>query len=234
MSRYGIVLTLPVLFVAGLTAWAAVQDGPAGQAASPVPPVPEKPLAAGQDDGRAVLAGGCFWCVEVALEPLEGVLSVTSGYAGGDPATANYDAVSNGRTNHAEVVLIEYDPEQITYDELLRVHFATHDPTTKDRQGPDVGRQYRSAIFYDGDAEREVAEAYIQQMTAAGTFADPIVTTLEPLTEFHPAEAYHQDFVERNPAHPYVVRWALPKVEKVKKTFPDLLTARAPSTQPAE
>lgn len=166
----------------------------------------------------AVFAGGCFWCTEAVFEQLPGVSDVVSGYAGGTRETANYKAVSTGNTDHAEAIRITYDPRKVTYGQLLYLFFLTHDPTTKDRQGPDVGRQYRSAIFFANDDEKRVAAAYIRQLDEAKAFSRPIVTTLEPLTEFFPAEEYHQDFAERNPSHPYIQRWALPKVEKAKKT----------------
>lgn len=171
----------------------------------------------------AVFAAGCFWCVEAVFEQLEGVTDVVSGYAGGTAATAKYDVVSSGDTDHAEAVKITYDPSKISYATLLQVLFTTHDPTTLNRQGPDWGRQYRSTIFYANDDEKKVAAAYIAQLNAARTFRSPVVTTLEPLQEFFPAEAYHQDFVRRNPSQPYVVAQSLPKVDKVRKEFPALL-----------
>jgi len=170
----------------------------------------------------AVLAGGCFWCTEAVFQQLKGVSDVTSGYAGDSKETANYERVCRGDTNHAESIQITYDPSQITYGELLRVFFTTHDPTTKDAQGPDHGHQYRSAIFYANEDQEKVAEAYIKQLEDAKTFAPKkIVTTLEPLTQFYPAEKYHQDFMTLNPDHPYIQHWAVPKVAKVKKAFPD-------------
>ncbi len=175
------------------------------------------------DVAEAVIAGGCFWCVEGVFEELAGVHDVISGYAGGDQATANYKAVSAGETNHAEAVKIIYDPKQMSYEQLLQVHFATHDPTTKDRQGNDVGPQYRSTIFYADEQEKQLAEAFLADVTEAKAFKSPIVTTLEPLTEFFPAEAYHQNYVCRNPNAGYVRGVALPKVEKVREKFKDLL-----------
>ena len=204
-------------------------------------PEPEVDLPApGEDETTriAVFAAGCFWCVEAVFEPLRGVVSVVSGYAGGTEASATYDAVSAGRTRHAEAVEIVYDPREITYGELLRVLFATHDPTTKDRQGPDRGPQYRSTIFYANDQEKYVAQKYIDQLTEAEAFDAPIVTTLEPLEKFHDAEKYHQDFVRLNPDHPYVRQWALPKIEKVRKQFGDELkdaeADQPAATQPSE
>ena len=197
-------------------------------------PKMDLPAAEPGEVRTAVFAGGCFWCVEAVFEQLEGVRYVVSGYAGGSAETAQYEAVSNGGTDHAEAVRITYDPAKITFGQLLRVFFATHDPTTKDRQGPDWGRQYRSAVFFADDDQKRVAEAYIRQLDEAKVFDKPIVTTLEPLSEFYAAEQYHQDFVQRNPRHPYVQQWAVPKVEKVRTNFPDQLKSAAtqPATQP--
>jgi peptide methionine sulfoxide reductase msrA/msrB len=175
------------------------------------------------ETAEAVFAGGCFWCVEGVFEQLDGVLDVISGYAGGDKATANYEAVSTGDTRHAEAVKIIYDPKKVSYDQLLKVHFATHDPTTLNRQGNDVGPQYRSTIFYKDDKEKQLAEAFISDLNDAKAFNQPTVTTLEPLTEFYPAEAYHQNFVCRNPRQGYVRSVALPKVEKVRSKFKDMI-----------
>lgn len=177
-----------------------------------------------QDIGRAVLAGGCFWCVEAVYQPLDGVQSVVSGYAGGDAGSANYEAVCSGRTGHAEVVEVRYDPHRISFGALLKLFFAVaHDPTQKDRQGNDRGPQYRSAIFPVDEAQRKVAEAYIQQLDNASAFTAPIVTTLEPGHPFHPAEDYHQDFARRNPNQPYITHVAKPKLEKLHAAFPELL-----------
>jgi peptide-methionine (S)-S-oxide reductase len=151
------------------------------------------------------------------------VSDVVSGYAGDIAQTANYEAVCGGGTNHAEAIRITYDPSKVTFGQLLRVFFATHDPTTKDRQGPDSGRQYRSAIFYQNEDEKRVAEAYIKQLDDARIFPRPIVTTLEPLTQFFPAEGYHQDFARTNPSHPYIRQQALPKVAKVREKFGEMI-----------
>jgi len=172
---------------------------------------------------EVVLAGGCFWCVEAVFEELDGVSEAISGYAGGTAATANYEAVCSGQTGHAEVVKIVYDPSKISYGELLRVHFATHDPTTLNRQGADAGPQYRSAIFFANDEEQAVAAAYLKKLKASGVFPRPVVTKLEPLTKFYPAETKHQNFVCDNPDQGYVRAVALPKVAKVRKAFPDKL-----------
>jgi peptide-methionine (S)-S-oxide reductase len=188
--------------------------------------LPDPVLDAKNEKGTqtAVFAGGCFWCTEVVFEQLQGVSDVVSGYAGDSKQTAKYDLVSSGRTKHAESIQIKYDPSKISYGQLLKVFFgAAHDPTQLNRQGPDHGTQYRSAIFYVTDEQKRVAEAYIQQLTAAKAFDKPIVTQVAPLTAFYAAEQYHQDFVKRNPSHGYVVVNALPKVKKVKQYFPALV-----------
>jgi methionine-S-sulfoxide reductase len=181
--------------------------------------------AAHNDASRAeaVFAGGCFWCVEAVFRQLDGVLDVTSGYAGGAAETAHYEAVSTGRTGHAESVKIVYDPRKISYETLLKVHFATHDPTTLNRQGHDAGTQYRSAIFYANPHEKQLAEAMIADLRDAKVFGRPIVTRLEPLTAFYPAEAWHQNYVTCNLQQPYVQAVAMPKVAKVRAKFKDLL-----------
>jgi len=176
----------------------------------------------------AVFAGGCFWCVEAVFEELDGVIEVTSGYAGGSKETADYKTVCTGTTGHAEAVQIEYDPTKISYEELLKVHFATHDPTTLNRQGNDIGTQYRSAIFFANEEEKELAKAFIADLTEAKVFKSPIVTTLEPLKEFYPAEAYHQNYVCLNPNQPYIRSVALPKVAKVREKFKDKLKETSP------
>jgi peptide methionine sulfoxide reductase msrA/msrB len=169
---------------------------------------------------RLVLAGGCFWCVEAVFREIDGVLEVVSGYAGGDANDANYRAVCTGETGHAEAVEIIYDPAKVSLEKLLEVHFATHDPTTLNRQGADVGPQYRSAIFYANEDEKRAAETFIKKLGDSKAFGGkPIVTTLEPLTQFYPAEAYHQNFVCRNPMQGYVRGVALPTEEKARETF---------------
>jgi peptide-methionine (S)-S-oxide reductase len=207
------------LALAAALVWGVTWGAPASTL--PNPEVDIQP-AAGQQ--TAIFAGGCFWCTEIVFEQLKGVKKVVSGYAGGTKATANYKAVSEGRTEHAESIQITFDPKQITYGQLLKVFFATaHDPTTLNRQGPDHGKQYRSAIFYVNDEQKKVAEAYIAQLTKANAFSQPIVTQIAPGKEFFPAEAYHQDFVTNNPTHPYVVVNALPKIKKTRQQFPELV-----------
>lgn len=183
-----------------------------------------------------VVAGGCFWCVEGVYEQLKGVKTAVSGYAGGTKETANYEIVCTGRTAHAEAVKITYDPSQITYGELLRVLFSVIDPTTKDQQGPDYGTQYRSAIFYENDDQKKVAEAYIKQLDAAKAFPRPIVTTLEPLKPdaFYAAEGYHQGYVACHLKNGYVRQEAIPKIDKVREKFKDQVKPEAPATQQAE
>jgi len=184
----------------------------------------DEPEQAATGRKQVVLAGGCFWCVEAVYEQLDGVIDVESGYAGGDAATANYNDVKTGRTDHAEAVRITYDPSKITYGTILKVFFSTaHDPTTLNRQGADVGPQYRSAIFYATDQQKKIAADYIKQLDEAGVFRDPIVTTLEPLEKFYVAETYHQDYAKQNPSQPYIQGVSKPKVDKTRQAYPDLL-----------
>ncbi|MBI1369108.1 MAG: peptide-methionine (S)-S-oxide reductase MsrA [Planctomycetes bacterium] len=180
------------------------------------------------DAAQAVFAGGCFWCTEAVFEELEGVYEVVSGYAGGSAETANYKTVCTGLTGHAESIKIYYDPKRISYEKLLEVHFATHDPTSLNHQGADYGTQYRSAIFYANDEEKEAAAKMIEHLNASGKYDKPIVTTLEPLKGFYEAEIYHQNFVCNNPYQGYVRAVAIPKVEKVREKFPELLKKESP------
>ncbi len=187
---------------------------------------PDPELDISGTDGKqiAVLAGGCFWCVEAVFAELSGVLGVTSGYAGDSAATANYEAVCTGATKHAEVIRIEFDPAHISYGQLLKLFFSVaHDPTQLNRQGNDRGRQYRSAIFYVDEEQKRVATAYIHQLNQAGVFASEIVTTLEPLEAFYEAEIYHQKYAERNPDQPYIAMVSMPKVDKLRQYYSDML-----------
>lgn len=178
----------------------------------------------GATEDRAVFAGGCFWGVEAVFERLKGVSNAVSGYAGGSKWSAHYEIVSLGTTGHAESVQVTHDPSVISYGQLLKVFFSVaHDPTQLNRQGPDFGTQYRSSIFYTSEEQKQVALAYIQQLTDAKVFSRKIVTTVVPLEAFYPAEAYHQNFLDRNPTYPYIVYNDLPKLEDLKKEFPDLL-----------
>ena len=185
-------------------------------------PDPTVDIAAdpGAGEAVAVFAGGCFWCTEAVYRDLDGVSRVTSGYAGGTPETANYDAVCSGRTGHAEAIEIRYDPRKTTYGELMKIFFSiAHDPTQLNRQGNDVGPQYRSAIFYANDEEKKVAQAYIDQIDRSKYFDAKVVTTLEPLVRFFPGEDYHQDYAHRNPFQPYIAHVAAPKVEKMRRHY---------------
>jgi peptide-methionine (S)-S-oxide reductase len=176
----------------------------------------------------AVLAGGCFWCTEAVFEPVRGVTSVVSGYAGGSKESAKYDLVSGGGTQHAEAIQIRYDSSQISFGQLLKIFFAVaHDPTQLNRQGPDYGAQYRSAIFYTNAEQKRVAEAYVRQLEEAKSFKSPVVTQIVPLPAFYPAEQYHQDFVKRNPMHPYVVVNSRPKLKKLEEKFAEYLKPKS-------
>jgi peptide-methionine (S)-S-oxide reductase len=185
-------------------------------------PTKDSLRAASSSEAKAVLAGGCFWCVEAVYRQLDGVSSVTNGYAGGTASSADYQTVSSGSTDHAEAVEVRFDPAKITFGQVLRVFFSiAHDPTTRDRQGPDVGRQYRSVIFYESDEQRDVAESYIKQLDASKVFDRPIVTEVVPLDQFYKAEDYHQDYAARNPLQPYILFTARPKVDKLRKYYKD-------------
>jgi peptide-methionine (S)-S-oxide reductase len=204
---------LAILFLAGPLS-AARLPAPEGAAAEVGHP----------GTATAVLAGGCFWGVEAVFEHLKGVSNVVSGFAGGSQAAAHYDIVSSGTTKHAESVQITYDPSQISYGQLLQVFFSVaHDPTQLNRQGPDEGTQYRSAIFYMNDEQKKVAEAYIQQLTQAKAFSHKIVTQVVPLPGFYAAEGYHQHFLDRNPTYPYIVYNDIPKLVQLHKQFPELI-----------
>jgi peptide-methionine (S)-S-oxide reductase len=189
-------------------------------------PLPELDVPPDPDPSPTaiVLGGGCFWCTEAVFLPLDGVLGVRSGYAGGTSATANYQAVCSGATDHAEVIEVRYDPARISLGRILQVFFAVaHDPTQLNRQGNDVGRQYRSAIFHRTPEQQRVAEAYIAQLNAARVFDSPIVTTLEPLEAFYEAEGYHQNYAARNPGQPYILFSTVPKMAKLRDSFAPLL-----------
>jgi peptide-methionine (S)-S-oxide reductase len=171
----------------------------------------------------AIFGGGCFWCTEAVFQQLRGVLSVTSGYAGGQLDNPTYEQVSMGNTGHAEVIKFEYDPEQISFQDLLEVFFATHDPTTLNRQGNDVGTQYRSVIFYESDMQKQEAQKFLQKLNDDKIFEAKVVTTIEPLVKFYPAEDYHQNYFNRNGDKPYCQVIINPKLEKFKKKFASLL-----------
>lgn len=217
---------LGVLAVAvSLLSWS---EAHAGAASVRVLPEPEAPAATpAQKSETAVLAGGCFWGVQGVFQHVAGVSSAVSGYAGGDEKSAHYTVVGAGDTAHAEAVRITFDPRKISYGKILQIFFSVvHDPTELNRQGPDTGRQYRSAIFPLDAEQARVARAYLMQLDGAAVFAAPIATTIEPGKSFFPAEAYHQDFLERNPDHPYIVYNDLPKIAALKRLFPALYRER--------
>jgi len=199
---------------------------PAAERAFIIPPPadqqPANAASATATQEKAVIAGGCFWGVQAVFQHVKGVSNAVSGYAGGQANTANYNAVSGGRTGHAEAVEITYDPKQVSYGQLLQIYFSVaHDPTQLNRQGPDHGTQYRSAVFPANDSQRKVAEAYIAQLNKTGVYPKALATTIEPLQAFYPAEDYHQDYLVRNPNSMYIVINDVPKVENLAKTFPD-------------
>jgi peptide-methionine (S)-S-oxide reductase len=198
----------------------------ASDAAIPDPAL-DAPLASAKGEQTAVLAGGCFWGVEAVFEHVKGVADVRSGYAGGSATTASYEKVSTGDTGHAESVQITYDPSKISYGQLLKVFFAVaHDPTELNRQGPDTGTQYRSAIFYSNEEQKRIAQAYIEQLNKAKVFRRPLVTQVAALQAFHEAEGYHQNYLANHPNEPYIVYNDLPKVESLRKQFPGLYVPR--------
>ena len=206
----------------------AIQVTIAGLSGARLPePVVDAKATSAKGTESAVLAGGCFWGLEAVFEHLNGVTDVVSGYSGGSKATAHYEVVSSGGTGHAESVKITYDPSRISFGQLLNVYFSVaHDPTELNRQGPDTGTQYRSAIFYANEEQKRVAQAYIQQLEKLKAFPKPIVTQIVPLAAFYPAEAYHQNFIQRNPNYPYVVYNDLPKLKQLKEQFPELVKPR--------
>ena len=192
-------------------------------------PDPEVDIEAADASGEqmVVLAGGCFWCIEAVYAEVDGILGLTSGYVGGTRETADYDTVCSGMTNHAEAVQVRFDPKRISFGQVLKLFFSVaHDPTTLNRQGADVGRQYRSAIFYTDADQKRVAEAYIEQLDRAKVFSGKIVTELQPLDEFFEGEEYHQGYAAAHPSQPYIAAVAMPKVYKLRKYFGDKLKAR--------
>jgi peptide-methionine (S)-S-oxide reductase len=215
----------PVVFVVALLALAGIgltiSPLAADDARAVPPPAIDEP--AGQATSEvAVLAGGCFWGVQGVFQHVDGVTNAVSGYAGGDRAAALYETVSSGRTGHAESVQVTFDPRKVSYGRLLQIYFSVaHDPTELNRQGPDAGTQYRSAIFPTTAEQARVAKAYIAQLNQAHAFDAAIVTRIEPDRAFYPAESYHQDFLTRNPTYPYIVINDLPKIEALKRLFPD-------------
>jgi peptide-methionine (S)-S-oxide reductase len=211
------------LLLSAVTALLACQAAPARASEAAALPAEPAPVGVAASSDTAVFAGGCFWGVEAVFEHLNGVSSAVSGYAGGDVRSPSYEEVSTGTTGHAESVLVVYDPSKISYDQLLQVFFSVaHDPTQLNRQGPDVGTQYRSAIFYRTDAQRDAARRYIAKLTAAKQYREPIVTQVAALGAFNPAEAYHQDYLAHHPYQPYIVINDAPKLEELRRQFPAL------------
>ena len=220
----------PILIFAALLAGAglALRGLPtaAESARSIPPPVLDEPANPQATSEVAVLAGGCFWGIQGVFQHVAGVTSAVSGYAGGAADTAHYEMVSTGATGHAESVRIAFDPHRISYGHILQIYFSiAHDPTELDRQGPDAGSQYRSAMFPTNPQQTRIAEAYITQLDEAHVFNAPIVTKIEPGRGFYPAEDYHQDFLARNPNYLYILTYDLPKIEKLKRLFPDFYRA---------
>ena len=222
MSRKSVRMFAMILTV--LAAAVACQAGSKG----PVPaPVADETKATAPGKQTAVVAGGCFWGIQAVFQHVKGVVSATSGYSGGSVKNPDYEMVSSGQTGHAESVQIVYDPSQITYGELLRVFFSVAlDPTELNRQGPDEGTQYRSVIFYGNDEQKHIAEAYIAQLDQAKVFSGRIVTQVVPLKAFYPAEAYHQNYATNHPYQPYIAMNDAPKVEHLRKEFPELYTGK--------
>jgi peptide-methionine (S)-S-oxide reductase len=215
-------LTMALVATAVLAGIGACAQSNAEVAQFPEPPSRPEPTGKLR---TAVFAGGCFWGIEAVFEHVKGVKDVVSGYAGGTKSTADYSAVSSGNTQHAEAVRVEYDPAQVSYGQLLKVFFSVaHDPTQLNRQGPDVGTQYRSAIFYADADEQRFVRTYIDDINATKIFSRPIVTEVAPLKEFYIAERYHQDYAAHNPNQPYIVLHDAPKVAKLKQALPELYT----------
>jgi peptide-methionine (S)-S-oxide reductase len=217
--------SFPVLVLIGLLSTAAVfvTRSTAEETARAVPTPAVDEQAGAKTSETAVIAGGCFWGVQGVFQHVNGVTSAVSGYAGGEKATAHYDMTSEGNTGHAESVQITYDPRKITYGRILQIYFSVaHDPTQLNRQSPDSGTQYRSTIFPTSEEQAQVAKAYIAELNGAHVFGAPVVTTIEPGKTFYRAEDYHQDFLAKNPAYPYIVYNDLPKVANLKRLFPAL------------
>jgi len=215
LRRFGL-----ALLVIPLVAWALNSGRTAPAVIVPAPAVDTAPAGGGLQ--TVVLAGGCFWGVQAVYQHTKGVTSAVSGYAGGAKQTAHYEMVGTGRTGHAESVQVTYDPKQISLGKILQIYFSVaHDPTELNRQGPDVGTQYRSAVFYADDEQKQIATAYIAQLGKAHVFSEPIVTKVEPLNGFYPAEDYHQDFAVLHPTYPYIAFNDLPKVKHLSEVFAD-------------
>lgn len=224
MQNWVRILAMGIAAVA-LVALAAFNSRAKSPRTNPAFPKPalDQPVATTKGKEVAVLSGGCFWGVQAVYEHTKGVISATSGYAGGTADTAQYEIVSTGNTGHAESVKIIFDPSQITYGQILMIFFSVaHNPTELNKQGPDWGTQYRSSIFYENSEQKKIAEAYIQQLNAAKVYSSKIMTQVVPLNGFYPAESYHQDYLKHHPDNPYIVINDLPKLQNLKKEFPEL------------
>jgi peptide-methionine (S)-S-oxide reductase len=223
MNNKTALAALALVVAAG--AWSLGSSGGLGHAAEKAVklPPPAQDIAAAGPAETAVFAGGCFWGVQAVFQHTRGVLSAVSGYSGGDKSTAKYELIGSGRTGHAEAVQVTFDPKQVSYGKLLQIYFSVaHDPTTLNRQGPDVGTHYRSAVFYKDAEQKRVTESYIAQLEAARSFPRRIVTQVVPLTAFYPAEAYHQDYATRHPNQPYIVTYDRPKIANLQATMPEV------------
>ena len=218
---------LPLLLFSTTLACNGVNNSIKTSAAASSEPVVTMPSSTVKEEQTAILAGGCFWGVEAVFEHVKGVTGVTSGYSGGAARTANYEMIGTGKTGHAEAVRVTYDPSQVSYEQLLKVFFSVaHDPTELNRQGPDTGTQYRSAIFYSNEDQKRVARSYIDQLNGNKVFARPVVTQLVALESFYEAEPYHQDYLAHHPHEPYIVINDAPKVENLRKQFPELYISK--------
>ena len=212
------------LFALGFLVLAGPFSARAAEPANLIPaPAVDQPSYSGDALETVVLAGGCFWGIQAVYQHVEGVHQAVSGYAGGTSPNPSYEQVSTGRTGYAESVQVTFDPRKVSLGKILQIFFSVaHDPTQLNRQGPDVGTQYRSAIFYSGESEKRVAQAYVAQLGGAGVFHRPIVTRIDPLAKFYPAEAYHQDYALIHPNNPYIAYNDLPKVDNLKRVFSDV------------
>lgn len=228
MERPYLGKVLAIAFIVLFFAWTAIRALGTRPAETPNAslfprPASDLSLASSPTTASAVFAGGCFWGVQAVFEHVKGVKSAISGYTGGRVKSPSYEIVSMGVTGHAESVQVTYDPSKITYGQLLMVYFSVaHDPTQLNRQGPDTGSQYRSAVFYSNDEQKRVANDYIAQLNAAAVYSRPIVTRVVPFEAFYPAEDYHQDYLKKNPSNPYIVINDLPKLNRLQKEFPAL------------
>ena len=226
MSSY-VFRCLPILLLSSTLAGNGVNTSHKTTAAASSESVVNMSPSTAKEEQTAVLAGGCFWGVEAVFEHVKGVTGVTSGYSGGAAKTAHYEMIGTGKTGHAEAVRVTYDPSEVSYEQLLNVFFSVaHDPTELNRQGPDTGTQYRSVIFYSNEDQKRSARSYIDQLNGDKVFARPVVTQLVALESFYEAEAYHQDYLTHHPHEPYIVINDVPKVENLRKQFPELYISK--------